>query len=455
MTQLHLPNTRNGILSRLWIGNWSIGLRLLFSFIAAVMIPAFFTFLLINNEIDTVDLDNLDAYIRDTGVHQREDINEFFVNARTELAFLAESNVYARQIEFVIQFDANQASLERIMSDYFDRRLIASGVFVDAIVLSPDGIVVASSSQRNNSGEPAFITGTDLSGSPIVRAARNAATLGDTQRMSITTGPTGLAEIRLVQMIYNLNGDIIGYLVATMNTNTLIEFLIYESEFVINARSYLATVNGDIIAPDDVINEARQSFLSSPIEDALARNSNTQLYNVGETQVIGYYGPIDEFFAYVIETDASTSFIFALREIYERTLFLVLGALLITILAGGLLAQTITGSLRSLRRDIVAIGNGDFDRTIITASRHDEIGDVSRSLVNARQQVQDIIAGLESRVQARVRYLESTQEVSRFAATQRDLQVLMDQVVDLIISRFPNIYHAQIFLIDGQREFAL
>ena len=73
---------------------------------------------------------------------------------------------------------------------------------------------------------------------------------------------------------------------------------------------------------------------------------------------------------------------------------------------------------------------------------------LAASFVNMRDQVRTLIDDLENRVAARTRDISATQDISRFAATQRDLQTLMDRVVDLIVERFPNIYHAQIFLID-------
>jgi GAF domain-containing protein len=72
-----------------------------------------------------------------------------------------------------------------------------------------------------------------------------------------------------------------------------------------------------------------------------------------------------------------------------------------------------------------------------------------------RQQVRSLLDDLEARVAARTRDINATQEISRYAATERNLQTLMDQVVDLILEKFPNIYHAQIFLLDNERLYAV
>ncbi|MBZ0275912.1 MAG: GAF domain-containing protein, partial [Anaerolineae bacterium] len=62
---------------------------------------------------------------------------------------------------------------------------------------------------------------------------------------------------------------------------------------------------------------------------------------------------------------------------------------------------------------------------------------------------------LESRIAAQSRDIATTQQISHFAASQRDMQILLDRVVDLIVERFSHIYHAQIFLIDDVREYAV
>jgi GAF domain-containing protein len=54
-----------------------------------------------------------------------------------------------------------------------------------------------------------------------------------------------------------------------------------------------------------------------------------------------------------------------------------------------------------------------------------------------------------------VRDLQATQQISRFVSTRRDLQDLMNEVVNLIVDLFPNIYHAQVFLLDRDKEYAL
>jgi GAF domain-containing protein/HAMP domain-containing protein len=127
----------------------------------------------------------------------------------------------------------------------------------------------------------------------------------------------------------------------------------------------------------------------------------------------------------------------------------VLGAVL------ALFSRHLTDPLEDLQQAMQALGVGSFDPPVTAVARRDEIGDVARSFVDMRQQTQNLIEDLERRIARRTRDMETTQEISRFAVTQRDLQALMDDVVSLVVERFDNIYHAQIFLIDADRRFAV
>jgi hypothetical protein len=76
-------------------------------------------------------------------------------------------------------------------------------------------------------------------------------------------------------------------------------------------------------------------------------------------------------------------------------------------------------------------------------------------LIDLREQVRLLLEDQERRLALRTRNIRATQEISRYAATQRNAQILMDEVVNLIVTLFPNIYHAQIFLMDEDNNYAV
>src|SRR5690606_32838223 len=152
-----------------------------------------------------------------------------------------------------------------------------------------------------------------------------------------------------------------------------------------------------------------------------AQGSGVEIYSVGPRNVLGYYSGFNNtLFALIVEVDAATSFTTALIDVYNQAPV----AVLVMLSVAGVLATStsilIVTPLRSLQADIRAVGNGDFQRDIETLHRHDEIGELARAFANAREQLYVLISDLQARINERVRDIQATQEVSRFAVTQLD-----------------------------------
>lgn len=70
------------------------------------------------------------------------------------------------------------------------------------------------------------------------------------------------------------------------------------------------------------------------------------------------------------------------------------------------------------------------------------------------QRIQLQIQSLEKRLQDRIRDLELTSEISREVAGLRDLSLVLNRTIGLIVERF-GFYHAQVFLLDDVGEYAV
>lgn len=194
------------------------------------------------------------------------------------------------------------------------------------------------------------------------------------------------------------------------------------------------------------------------VNSAAEQNSEAvQSEQAANVEVFGYYRPIlDTELFFILETPTTSTLNVTLNGLTGGSFFFVLliglagSALVFT-----LLIRQLVEPLNSLREAMRAVSSNKFEGEVAAAQRGDEIGQVALAFVEMREQIKGLIATLESRVEARGRDVATTQEISRFAATQRDIQTLMDRVVELIVTRFPNIYHAQIFLIDQDREYAV
>jgi GAF domain-containing protein/HAMP domain-containing protein len=171
---------------------------------------------------------------------------------------------------------------------------------------------------------------------------------------------------------------------------------------------------------------------------------------------IGYFGPVrGTSLALVTQVSANIAFARALDYFNIRVFVVVVGVLGLLGVVVLLFNQMLTPPLIRLRRATQQFSEGDFDVAISDTERGDEIGELANAFAIMREAVRDLVEDLEARIAARARDISATQDISRFAATQRSLQVLMDRVVDLIVERFTSIYHAQIFLVDSDREYAM
>ena len=98
---------------------------------------------------------------------------------------------------------------------------------------------------------------------------------------------------------------------------------------------------------------------------------------------------------------------------------------------------------------IRAINAGDFQSSFPINTSDDEIGDLAETVIDLRQQLRSFTNDANERIEARARDIQVTQEIGQVAISETDLNTLMNKVVDLIAQRFDTIYHAQIFLIEG------
>lgn len=441
-------------LARLSIANWPIWLKLVVVLVIAVMIPSTLGFWLLDREVRRVDLHSLEVYLTDQGEQRQAAIHRVFEDAHDAMAAFTDSFSY-RSLLISIMRGFSAASTEDALHEHIDGQLIASGLFSGLIALNPEGQVVLSNGVVTAAGrEPVVPLGTDFSGSLVFQAARTAATLREDQRLILDNTQPALA-IDLIQVMYR-SEEVAGYVIGTIDYETSLYGLLRETGDFVSTTSYLITADGEVLTAPEKLEPVQASAKNNPAVRAFANEPRTDIYEVDAQRLVSFYAPIpDTPFALVIETDTNTAFTVALLDVYNRVVLAIVAIVVIGVLLAMMLNLLITAPLRSLQEDVQAMGKGDFVRYIETIERGDEIGKLAQVFANVREHVRILIDDLQSRMAERVRDIQATQEVSRFAATQVELQVLMDQVVDLIISLFPNIYHAQIFLVDPEQVYAV
>lgn len=429
--------------------------RLSISIFVAIAIPTIIAFIVIEREIRVTDVDNLKTYITFQGNQRRDAVNAFFSTALLAISDFVENEINQANLIRLMRFNSQVSDVLSDLVAQIESRLTGTGLFIRVELLNMDGIVLLSNTNFVR-GQREYVVpiGTDKSGELAFETARNAQFTKRTVSLIPINGVNG-SEIQIVYLVNNIEGAV-GYIVATLNLQSgLLPRLTTAAGFV-DVFSYLATSEGLVIASDEYRAQALQSAQISPILDALVQDTGTQIYAIGDTQYVGHYAAIENTpFALITEAPLKVSFVNNLVTLIQQFPALLFLFALVWIILTFFTYMALATPIQELTHAIQAVNDGNYNVPITSINRQDDIGELARAVVNTREQTQSIVIDLQQRINARVRDLQATQEVSRFASNQRDPQLLMDQVVDLIIQVFPNIYHAQIFLLDADERFAV
>jgi GAF domain-containing protein/HAMP domain-containing protein len=216
-----------------------------------------------------------------------------------------------------------------------------------------------------------------------------------------------------------------------------------------------------LLSPDIIIQLERygtapvtSSGVSHPIFTQIGEsNSGTIEYvNTDGDLVLAAFEWIPEW-GFGIVAELPQDDIFAeVNSLAPFTGFMILGALaLVAIIVPLATRQAIRplGALTSLAENFAM---GDLDVRIET-TREDEIGRLTRTFNKMAEDLSELYRSLERRVEERTRQIRTASEVARDAVAIRDVETLLEETVNLITTRF-GFYHAGVFLIDRNREYA-
>jgi GAF domain-containing protein len=462
--------------------SWPIWLKLGVLVGTVLVFVALIGYLLLVN-LQVIDLQNLRTFLIGQSEGQRNAIIEALNNAQNTLGnYVVDPSRLDTLVDVLNPDTDDDVRVEDglAVSQLLDTTLMSTGLFSGVRMLTLDGHLVAGAGR---SLPPSAIENyQDESATEEFQAAENARLLGRSQNLIISEQST--SRIDIVQVVSDVNGTPVGYMIATVFTADVIVPILRTEENFVPLFSYLIRRNTQedvIFVPGDGRARAQDSASTNPVQrarDGLRERSSTEEYTytteVTETYpdgstvrvpreqvVLGYYvdvrvgnnsdlaliveAPINGTFGTTVAGLLLGNYVFVLAIAVP-----VLGALLVAIFA-----QFFSSPLQNIRQALRAMSKGNFSEPIAAAERGDEFGQVALTIIEMREQVQLLISGLEERIASRSRDIQATQEISRFAVTQRDIQVLMDRVVELIVQYFPNIYHAQIFLVDPDNKYAV
>ncbi len=427
---------------------WPLWLKTYVGVFAAMFFPTLTLLVLIAARSEQINAEATRSYLQSLGQSINEELSEDLGFAIENLDGALESSLLNTQMLSLLRSLATD-NARNAVEDFLENRLVRTGLYQDIRVLTPTGIVALDTGTLE--------TGTDVSQDDVgYRAARNAQLLNEPEEI-ILYNDGGTLRLEIVKLLYNNRLELVGFLVGTLDIDELLIENLETEDGLLESIAYLRSRDNLIITPRANRERAAQSAAVAPLQAALAGQSGLANYSINDDTIIGYYTPLLEGrFTLVVEQASSSS-----KVIPGITTFLASNALswVIFILAGVLLAVMLANSLsrplRSLRRSLSEMREGSFDTPVAVAPTADIIGRLARDFIALREQVRTTLRDQEERIAARTRDIEATQEVSRYAATQRNVTLLMDEVVNLIVAQFGNIYHAQIFLIDEQGHYAV
>lgn len=441
--------------------SFPLAVRLAVGFLAAIILPAVIVGAIFLTARQDIDRRNVESYTRQIGQQQRRTLTTTFANAQATLRNFAEERDTNRLLVGLLLGDIQSTpplptSTEDEVAGVMDTLLLnpATTVFEDVRLLDRSGTVVASAGANVLS---TFDVSQDASNSAVFRRITATPSLEDV--IVVTRRGQPVVELASVVTLRDTETPL-GYLVATLDVeNTLIPSLrITDASLPI--YSFLVSDSGIVISPPGNAPAAESSRTSIAVERAREGATNFDIYRteggVGE-EVGGYYASIQGTPFVMVTQIPIQAVVRQLQDYFGAFGFIVFVALHATVLViiVFLYNRDLTQPIASLKRAMQAMSIGNYDAPLPELNRPDELGDLARTFVDMRQETQALVQDLQTRINSRTRDVQATQEISRVAVTQRNLQNLMDDVVALIVERFPNIYHAQIFLVNQDYTYAV
>ena len=151
-----------------------------------------------------------------------------------------------------------------------------------------------------------------------------------------------------------------------------------------------------------------------------------------------------------------------LADVQRQTILNLIVLFVVALVVAGvasITSRTITGPLTTLTATAENIASGNLGSRAIVQTQ-DEIGALAGAFNKMTDQLNQLLTGLEQRVEERTAalkkrssQLEAIAEVARSVASVQEVDKLLSEVTTLVSEGF-GFYHVGIFLLDSSREFA-
>lgn len=266
---------------------------------------------------------------------------------------------------------------------------------------------------------------------------------------------TGEPYLVLAIPIFDLKtGQVSGVLAANLKFKTVWTLM---SEASGNDLSvYMTDLTKRVVAHQNPSVVLQGTYFDYPTQGAILPGIN------GENAVLGV-APLllNEQDTFYVIAELPTSVAQASTRQFTITVVVILGITILAISAFSVWqTRQFIRPIENLARTASAVEGGDLSARVEIESS-DEIGALGGTFNQMTKQLQDVLSGLEQRVEertyaleGRTSQLEAIANVARSIASIRELDRLLPAITHLVSERF-GFYHVGIFLLDTDHEYAL
>ncbi len=143
-----------------------------------------------------------------------------------------------------------------------------------------------------------------------------------------------------------------------------------------------------------------------------------------------------------------------IRKFGMIILQLALALLVIVAIAVTVVASKFTRPILEIANSTRLFAEGDW-RIRAPVKSDDELGLLAHSFNRMADQLSELYQSLEEQVEMRSGQIKTAAEVAILATSAENLEDILERTVNLIVERFPQYYHASVFLLDENGENAV
>lgn len=455
----------------------TLGGKLLLAFLVAVLLPLALLGALSFSSATSITRQNVEAYLLESGQRRLQAITSAYEQAveRFQQFAQAEDNAVLLSNPLVIRQERGTAlgteqydqAINEALAAYFQRPPAS----FNSLWLQPNQVseinnalqAVPGSANKELVGISSF---QQRVAERVIQSGRRLQE-GDIRLLSVLVGGD-TPHVLLISPIYgivNAQDTLVGYLVGEVNTERVFFQHLQEQFGAIPVNAYMILPDtAAILAPDENTAQASntslgaQNLLNDLTTDPFLEVYQIPLSDESTLEVLGYYttvpNPVQPL-PFILEVETSLFSQQLLDHASGIGFPLVIGSLVLVLIIVQLMNQMITLPVRQLQHAAREMIRGNFQAPVTSTGQQDEIGELASTFVDLREEIRRLTEDMEQRLRARTRDVNVIQEIGRTITQERDLDVLLSQAVQMIVDNFPTIYHAQVFLLDKEREFAV